>query len=355
MFKQQRRTRPSLSLRAPGLSAVGAGPDVGNSYLLDELATSRRRGGEGSGLLGRLFGGRRNQPQPQPRPQPTPAVEVPTPQPVTEVVEPEVVVDEPTPSVDVPSPAIDAPVVEAPTMPSWAEDLTEEPAMELPTGRELIEGWEQTSKGNCVTVAAIKAAQKTFGAQLAHPDDPTLGVFESATEREDGGMDVVMRDGFALSLTAEEFAAAALSSRFKTDVGRDDLLTNANQLYAVAAKRAQIEGNDGIGPGEMSYDRALKSLEDGEHTARITEQVGRLGLGAYAERIPRTELENYESTLSSGSGHAYFVSNGDRDYYGKVGPLNSKPTSSPRRWSRRPTSSGTSTMGTVLHREPIEP
>ena len=134
-------------------------------------------------------------------------------------------------------------------------------------------------------------------------------------------MRIVMRDGFELTLTQKEFEQAAASSRFRTDVGRKDLLGNANQLYAAAAKRAQMEGNDGYGPNKMSYDRSLRSLEDGEYTSNVMEQVGRLGLSEYAKKVQRSEMKNYDSTLSSGAGHAYFVSNGDRDYYGKVGPL----------------------------------
>ena len=133
-------------------------------------------------------------------------------------------------------------------------------------------------------------------------------------------MRIVMRDGFELTLTQKEFEQAAASSRFRTDVGRKDLLGNANQLYAAAAKRAQMEGNDGYGPNKMSYDRSLRSLEDGEYTSNVMEQVGRLGLSEAAKKVQRSEMKNYDSTLSSGAGHAYFVSNGDRDYYGKVGP-----------------------------------
>ena len=225
----------------------------------------------------------------------------------------------------------------------------------LPTGRELIEGWEQTSKGNCVTVAAIKAAQMTFGPQLANTEDPTLGIFSEVTPLPEGGMHVVMRDGFELTVSDAEFKSAALSSRFRTDKGRDDLLKNANELHAVAAKRAQIEGNDGFGPGEMSYERSLQALEDGEHTARIMEQVGRLGLKDYAHKAPRSELKNHKATLSSGEGHAYFVSEGQRDFYGRVGALGPAGYQSSARSRRRSRNRKAphSTTGTVLNRHKV--
>ncbi|TNE88489.1 MAG: hypothetical protein EP330_14040 [Deltaproteobacteria bacterium] len=292
---------------------------------------------------------RRNEPGPAPRPAPVPA-------PANDLPE----VDEPVPVVDDPEvvTGLEEPAAERETeLPAWAQPFEADEERSLPTGRELIEGWEQTSKGNCVTVAAIKAAQKVFGAQLANSEDPSLGVFARALASEDGGMDVLMRDGFELSLSPDELAAAAQSSRFKTDVGREDLLDNANKLYAAAAKRAQIEGNDGIGPNQMSYLRALQSLEDGEHTANIMEQVGRLGLKDHAKKVPRTELRHHDATLSSGAGHAYFVSNGERDYYGKVGPLNSATTGASRRgrrarFARNPPHSA---WGTVLQRQKLVP
>ena len=225
----------------------------------------------------------------------------------------------------------------------------------MPTGREVIEGWEQTSKGNCVTVAAIKAAQMTFGPQPVNQEDPTLVIFSECTPLPDGGMHIVMRDGFELTVSESEFRSAALSSRFRMDKGRDDLLDNADKLYAVAAKRAQIEGNDGFAPGQMSYARSLQGLEDGEITANVMEQVGRLGLKDHAQKTPRSELKNHKSTLSSGEGHAYFVSEGQRDFYGRVGalgPAGYQSRSRSRRRSRNKKSPH-SRYGTVLHRDKV--
>lgn len=274
-----------------------------------------------------FFGRRRRRPTPRPQPR---TVEPPAPAPVT--------VAPPTPT----------------RQPEPAPTLARPGSM--PTGRELIEGWEQTSKGNCVTVAAIKAAQMTFGADLCNTEDPTLGIFSEATPLPGGGMRIVMRDGFELTVSDAELEAAALSSRFRTDKDRQDLLDNANQLYAVAAKRAQLEGNDGFGPGEMSYARSLQALEDGEHTARIMEQVGRLGLKDYAHKAPRGDLKNHAATLSSGEGHAYFVSEGLRDFYGRVGALGPAGYQSSARSRRRSRNKKAphSTTGTVLNRTRVK-
>ena len=61
------------------------------------------------------------------------------------------------------------------------------------------------------------------------------------------------------------------------------------------------------------------------------EQVGRLGLSEYARKIKRSEVKDHESTLSSGAGHAYFVSKGERDDYGKAGPVGGALFEIPRR------------------------
>lgn len=359
MSKQRRHARSQSSVHRPQFPALG-GADVSNAEMMEQLRASRgdrRDRARGNGLFGRLFGRR---PTPQPRPVQPRSVDAPTPaidEPVPQIDAPGPMIDEPTPMLDDPAPVVEQPVTSGPEeLPAWAREFSEEEEQAaLPTGKEIIEGWEQTSKGNCVTVAAIKAAQKTFGPELFNTKDPDRGIFSAVTPTEEGGMHIVMRDGFELSVSPEELGAAASSSRFKTDVGRKDLLDNANKLYAVAAKRAQLEGNDGYGPNKMSYTRALQSLEDGEHTSHIMEQVGRLGLKDHAKKVPRSELKHYDSTLSSGAGHAYFVSNGDRDYYGKVGPLAGQAYTSRSRGRRgriirHPAHSS---QGTVLQRKKV--
>ena len=183
----------------------------------------------------------------------------------------------------------------------------------------MLTGWRQGANGNCVTVAAIKAAQTRFGPELANATDPNRGVFRSAARTDAGGLDITMRDGFALSMTKDELATAARYSDFRSS--NPALLQNARELYAAAAKRAQLEGNDGFAGRAMSYERALRSLNDGEDTSRISEQVGRLGLSGYAKKVARSDLDEYTAGLSNGSGHAYFVTEGTRDYYGSAGTL----------------------------------
>ena len=284
-----------------------------------------------------LFGGRFRR-RFQPSPEPTPKV---TPEPSPKVT------PEPSPKVETPP----EPVKEAPELPSV---MPTHRKLEGCTGKEVIEGWEQGRKGNCVTVAAIKAAQTTFGPNLADKDDSTKGIFSSAKHTDKGGLDIVMRDGFKLSLTKEELEQASNSSDFSTDKDREDLLDNAQQLYAVAAKRAQLEGNDGFGPGKMSFSQALRSLEDGEWTANVMEQVGRLGLKEYAKKVSRSEMKNYDSSLSSGDGHAYFVSEGVRDHYGTPGKLGGEAYYTRGAFGRQRYHAGHSSTGTVLQNKKVK-
>ena len=98
-------------------------------------------------------------------------------------------------------------------------------------------------------------------------------------------------------------------------------MTNAQEIYAIAAKRAQIQGNDGIGPNRMSYSKACNTLNNGENTQSVREQLGRVGLEDHTKRVSRNDLKEYAAGLTYTPGHAYFVTEGKRDYYGKSGNL----------------------------------
>ena len=113
-----------------------------------------------------------------------------------------------------------------------------------------ISAFKQGGTGNCVSVAAIKAAMARFG-----PDN----VFKSVT-RSGNGYDVTMRDGVKVRVSDAELSTASRLSRLS---GKDPAaLRQANLMYAVMANRAQLEGNDGR--KNMSFERACQSLNDGE-------------------------------------------------------------------------------------------
>jgi|GEM_PF-6499563 len=190
------------------------------------------------------------------------------------------------------------------------------------TGAQILTGWKQGSTGNCVTIAAIKAAQTRFGPVLADTHNPERGIFKTAERTEQGGLKIEMRDGFKCEISAKELEIARTRSKFRLYKSNDkSLLQNANEVYAAAAKRAQVQGNDGYGPNKLSFERACTTLNNGETTASVREQLGRVGLEDFTARVSRGSMKNYEAGLTYTPGHAYFVTNGKRDYYGKSGSL----------------------------------
>ena len=239
------------------------------------------------------------QPPPRPIPDPVPNGDAPVPKPVTDGPVPKPIPD--------PVPNGDAPI------PKPVNDLT---------GSQILTGWKQGSTGNCVTIAAIKAAQTRFGPVLSDPNNPKRGIFKTAERTDKGGLKIEMRDGFKCELSAKELKLASERSKFRLYKSKDkSLLQNANEVYAAAAKRAQIQGNDGYGPNKLSFDRACTTLNNGETTANVREQLGRVGLKGFTAKVNRGSMKNYEAGLTYTPGHAYFVTNGKRDYYGKSGSL----------------------------------
>jgi hypothetical protein len=163
--------------------------------------------------------------------------------------------------------------------------------------------FKQGAAGNCVSVAAIKAAMAKFG-----PDH----VFKSVT-RGGNGYDVTMRDGVKVRVSDAELSTASRLSRFS---GKDPaLLRKANLMYAAMANRAQLEGNDGR--RNMSFERACQSLSDGES---YLEGARWLGLKNHMRKINPRDLDEYSAVVAASSKHAVFASGGYIDHYGSKGP-----------------------------------
>ena len=160
--------------------------------------------------------------------------------------------------------------------------------------------FKQGGTGNCVSVAAIKAAMAKFG-----PDH----VFKSVT-RSGAGYDVTMRDGVKVRVSDAELATATRLSRLS---GKDPaLLRKANLMYAVMANRAQLEGNDGR--KRMSFERACQSLNDGES---YLEGARWLGLKNHVRKINPRNIDDYTAVVTASSKHAMFASSGYIDHYGR--------------------------------------
>ncbi|WP_340051917.1 hypothetical protein [Pseudomonas proteolytica] len=163
-------------------------------------------------------------------------------------------------------------------------------------------GFYQGVEGNCVTVSAIKAAMMKFG------QNPQ-GIYKKISATADG-YEVVMRDGYKLNLTHDELNKAKVHSGLQGS--NQSLLDDANFLYAVSAKRAQLENNDGR--GNQSYEVAMDTLNDGEYPGSA---LRRLGLYAYIRESTVQELADGAIGTLADTHHSVTVVDGMFDMYGE--------------------------------------
>jgi len=171
------------------------------------------------------------------------------------------------------------------------------------SGQTILAAFKQGGTGNCVSVAAIKAAMTTFGPE---------GVFSSQT-RVSGGVDVVMRDGVTVHVTEGELRKAPALSRFVGSGG--PLLDQATLMFAAMSKRALLEGNDNR--RFSSIEAAARSLNDGES---YLEGAAWLGLSRHMKTIGPDELSSYPSAVAASKKHAVFASGGQIDRFGEAAP-----------------------------------
>ncbi|NWC94040.1 hypothetical protein HX855_06120 [Pseudomonas sp. IPO3778] len=168
-------------------------------------------------------------------------------------------------------------------------------------------GFRQGPDGNCVTVSAIKACMVKFG------QSPT-DIYKTVKKIPEG-YQVTMRDGFSLKLSHQELAEGIRGAKF---VGRDkEMLKDAHFLFAVSAKRAQMENNDGR--AARSYSAAVRSLNDGEDERGAGEGFLRLGVKAHMKKVPVSELAKGTLGMVNRTGHSVAVINGIEELYGKKG------------------------------------
>ncbi|NVZ21288.1 hypothetical protein [Pseudomonas costantinii] len=176
---------------------------------------------------------------------------------------------------------------------------------EVPVGvkpQNIWSGFYQSVEGNCVTVSAIKAAMMRFGQNPA-------GIYRKISSTPDG-YEVTFRDGVTVRLSHDELSKAKRASHFRGD--DQALLNDANFLYAVSAKRAQLENNDFR--ASQSFEVAMDTLNDGEYPGQA---LYRLGLSAYVREADVRELSNGAIGTLADHGHSVAVINGAIDYYGQ--------------------------------------
>lgn len=133
------------------------------------------------------------------------------------------------------------------------------------TPEQIWSGIYQKVEGHCGTLSTIKAAIIRFW------QDPQ-GIFRRVQVARDG-FEVIMRDSFTLQVTHDEMRQAYEASTFYGS--HTQLLNYANFLYAVSAKRAQMESND-AGAGER-FAAALRTLDESEHPGEALRRLGLIG------------------------------------------------------------------------------
>lgn len=176
--------------------------------------------------------------------------------------------------------------------------------------KDIWGGFRQGPDGNCVTVSAIKAAMMRFGQK---PTD----IFTEVKSVK-GGYEIAMRDGFKLQLSESELQMGISGSQFQ---GYDqEMLRDAHFLFAVSAKRAQMENNDGT--AARSFSQAIKTLNDGEYSR---EGLLRLGLKSHIKTVPLSDLLNGMIGTVERRGHSVAVIEGVEELWGKRGSTPYKP------------------------------
>ena len=177
-------------------------------------------------------------------------------------------------------------------------------------GSDLFTAFHQTDRGNCVATAVIKAAMDHYGAR----------VLKDFRLNESGGYNVVMHDGYRLSLTAQEMEAGATAAHFAGP--QSPTKSYAKVLFASIAKRAQLDSHEGA----QSFGQALLSVSNGERTLEMPHL---LGLDGLVQKLDLSEVPGQDGAVVYGGGHSYYVDTiegktfGDRwgkatSYEGKV-------------------------------------
>lgn len=228
----------------------------------------------------------------------------------------------PTPVTPLPMP----PVTPLPVTPLPSPPVIPRPVLPLPDPRAQVlrdlsskrngakpdniwNGFRQGPDGNCVTISAIKAAMMKFG------QSPT-DIFKSVRGVGDG-YHVEMRDGYRLDLKKDELEKATRASRFvlMTDSG---MLKDAHFLFAVSAKRAMMENNDGT--AGRSIEHAIHSLNNGEDELVAGEGFLRLGLRQHMRTVSVTAFRDKSLIgMVNRQRHSVAVIDGCEELYGKKG------------------------------------
>lgn len=166
--------------------------------------------------------------------------------------------------------------------------------------QDLVSGFRQEGgTENCVTVGAIKAAMQKEGGPAE--------VYDSVEKKGDG-FDVKMKDSDKIyHVSNTELEEAAKKSGFKGD--NQQMLKDANFMYAVSAKREQQESGG-------SFSDGLNALNQ---VQLATKGFERLGLKDDVRQASAQELANGEAGVIAQNNHVAAVLDGNVEDYGTLG------------------------------------
>ncbi len=169
------------------------------------------------------------------------------------------------------------------------------------TNIELIKAFKQGGTGNCVSIAIIKAGIEIFGLNT---------VFQSNWVGDI--CNVIMRDGYELEFSKEEFESCYQLSKF-IELENKDVYNYAVLCFAAMVKRAQLEENDNI--SNLTFNEAAETLNKGEY---YLEGPHWLGLRHHIRSIGRKYIWQYKGVIGASRKHCFFASRGIEDNYGSV-------------------------------------
>jgi hypothetical protein len=183
----------------------------------------------------------------------------------------------------------------------------------------LIDGWYQSTEGNCVFVAAAKASMDAYGTH----------VFKKVEATSDG-LTITMHDNKVIKLSTEELLEAKKQSDFAGE--NTKLLAYATIMYAAAAKRAEIGEHEGAD----DFEEALEALNDGEY---LQDGIHFLGLSNNLVSVNPQSLGDKDAILACSDNHAIYVNKRHdgahiADHYGDAVSYNGTDTRLRRRRSR---------------------
>lgn len=176
--------------------------------------------------------------------------------------------------------------------------------------RSTGNGMNQESKGNCASVATIKAAMDKWG-----PD----GVFTKERTEANDGYELTLKDGDKVTVTDAQIAEAEKEADFGSADKKGPAYQNAVICYAAMAQRNLDDSQKGYtevwgdaahtykvkGQRLTTYKEALDDLADGEDPWNTTQFLG-LEKNRGVVKDFQT-LDNKDSVLAWSNDHAIFV------------------------------------------------